>query len=604
MFAHIFYKVKTGIFIHVLILASIGVGAMFLPALGSAQDVHAWQQAIKNVSPSQPGCFQATYPNTQWQQVPCAQPQSQGFITSVPPQAESGRMNTESIGNAVDYSAIVQGNGISSVEGSFINATGVSSVASVDSNGNNPQNNVFSLQLNTNLFSAANSGLCSNSNSTCLGWVQFIYNNDDSAGIIHIQYWIVGVNSCPSSSWSSALPIGCYIDSSLTSSGTTPGIQAKNIGAVTLNGQTSNGWDTAILNVGGQAYSVVNQSVFGNLSQYWKQSEFNIFGYSTSYPILNFNSGSSLTVRTRVDNGTTNTPTCSSTGTTGESSNLNFNSPCCPYGGGEPSIAFVEGTATGQTTTCAALGNNTITPSAGSNGTISPAVALQVPNGAVSTFTVTPNTGYQIASVSGCGGSLSGNIYTTAAATSNCTVTAAFTVVNPTVTLTRITPSGSSSPAVGAAVSVSSGATTTFTITPPAGATSASWAGLTSGCGSIGLASTWYIGQNLTLQVGPVTSTCTFPLAFTISNPTVTLTQITPNGSSSPAVGTAVSVTAGATTTFTITPPAGATNASWAGLTSGCGSIGLASTWYVGGNLTLKVGPVTGTCTFPVAFSY
>jgi len=46
--------------------------------------------------------------------------------------------------------------------------------------------------------------------------------------------------------------------------------------------------------------------------------------------------------------------------------------------------------------------------------------------GSTATFDVTPKTGYFIASVTGCGGNLSGSTYTTGAISSTCTVTASF----------------------------------------------------------------------------------------------------------------------------------------------------------------------------------
>jgi hypothetical protein len=279
------------------------------------------------------------------------------------------------------------------------------------------------------------------------------------------------------------------------------------------------------------------------------------------------------------------------------------------------SNSYTTGPVTGNCTVSAAFTQTvlpppqtyTVTASASSNGTISPSGAVLVNSGLTRSFTVTPNSGYSIASMGGtCGGSLNGNTYTTNPITTNCTVAATFASMNgPAVTLTRIAPSGSASPAVGVAVPVSANGSTTFTITPPAGATYASWAGMSDGCGSIALTSTWYVGANLVLKVGPVTGNCTFPVTFAVNaaSATVTLTQITPSGSASPAVGTAVSVSANGFTTFTLTPPAGATYASWAGVKGGCGAIAPVSTWYVGSNLALKVGPVTSNCTFPIAFS-
>ncbi|MBS0582479.1 MAG: hypothetical protein JSS42_05185 [Proteobacteria bacterium] len=71
-----------------------------------------------------------------------------------------------------------------------------------------------------------------------------------------------------------------------------------------------------------------------------------------------------------------------------------------------------------------------VTPSAGTGGTISPSTPQTVNSGATATFTVTPASGYQITGVGGtCGGTLSGNAYTTNAVTANCTVSAAFSVV-------------------------------------------------------------------------------------------------------------------------------------------------------------------------------
>lgn len=104
-----------------------------------------------------------------------------------------------------------------------------------------------------------------------------------------------------------------------------------------------------------------------------------------------------------------------------------------------------------------------VSTTAGSGGSISP-VSATVTSGSTAMFTVTPGSGYVIGSVSGCGGTLSGNTYTTAAITASCTVTASF-VAQYTVTGSagvggKISPSSAT---------VSSGGTTTLTVTPNAG---------------------------------------------------------------------------------------------------------------------------------------
>ncbi|MDD2657399.1 MAG: hypothetical protein PHD04_01905 [Candidatus Pacebacteria bacterium] len=67
----------------------------------------------------------------------------------------------------------------------------------------------------------------------------------------------------------------------------------------------------------------------------------------------------------------------------------------------------------------------------GTGGSISPSYQ-SVTHGSATTFTVSPNAGYTIATASGCGGSLSGTTFTTGAITSACTVSASFTKSLPT----------------------------------------------------------------------------------------------------------------------------------------------------------------------------
>jgi hypothetical protein len=86
----------------------------------------------------------------------------------------------------------------------------------------------------------------------------------------------------------------------------------------------------------------------------------------------------------------------------------------------------------GTTANCTAtvIQTWTVTPSAGTGGTINPNTPQIVNHNATTQFTVTANAGYT-ASVGGtCGGSLSGTTYTTNAVTGNCTVSATFTA-NP-----------------------------------------------------------------------------------------------------------------------------------------------------------------------------
>jgi glucose/arabinose dehydrogenase len=71
-----------------------------------------------------------------------------------------------------------------------------------------------------------------------------------------------------------------------------------------------------------------------------------------------------------------------------------------------------------------------VTPVAGAHGTIAPDKPQTVDDGATVAFTLTPDANYVIGDVSGCGGSLVGDVYTTGAVTADCEVDATF-VVDP-----------------------------------------------------------------------------------------------------------------------------------------------------------------------------
>jgi hypothetical protein len=114
--------------------------------------------------------------------------------------------------------------------------------------------------------------------------------------------------------------------------------------------------------------------------------------------------------------------------------------------------------------------SHTVTPTAGSGGSISPSSAQEIIENNTTSFTVTADSGYELDSVGGtCGGALSGSTYTTNAITSDCTVSATFSeIVGASYT---VTPSaganGSIEPSTG--VTVAEGATTSFTVTADSG---------------------------------------------------------------------------------------------------------------------------------------
>lgn len=135
----------------------------------------------------------------------------------------------------------------------------------------------------------------------------------------------------------------------------------------------------------------------------------------------------------------------------------------------------------------------TVIPSAGVNGSLSPSTPQSVNFNQTTNFTVTPDSGYRINGVSGCGGSLSGSTYTTGPITTDCTVTASFELIPPQYNLT-LTLSGNGTGVVhslpvpdincttGSCLQgYDSGTVVTLTATPNSGMIFDRWSGACSG---------------------------------------------------------------------------------------------------------------------------
>jgi uncharacterized protein YejL (UPF0352 family) len=166
-----------------------------------------------------------------------------------------------------------------------------------------------------------------------------------------------------------------------------------------------------------------------------------------------------------------------------------------------------------------------------------------VVHGTTTTFTLTPDAGYEIANVTGTcpAGSLAGNVYTTGAITADCEVVANFRQVTHTVTASVGTPAGTIAPP---SQTVAHGATATFTLTPDAGYEIANVTG-TCPAGSL-------VGNLYT--TGAITADCTVIAHFRQLTHTVTASVGTPAGTIAPPSQTVVH---GASATFTLTPDSG-----------------------------------------------
>lgn len=182
----------------------------------------------------------------------------------------------------------------------------------------------------------------------------------------------------------------------------------------------------------------------------------------------------------------------------------------------------------------------TVVPSAGANGVIEPATPQTAAGGSTRTFIVTANAGYTAVVGGTCGGSLSGNTFTTDALTANCTVSATFTQI-PTFVVTPIAgANGSITPATPR--TLLSGAVATFTIAPAPGYAA-----------SVGGTCAGTLSGN-TFTTDPVTADCTVTATFTLITFTVTPSAAA-NGTINPSV--AQTLPQGSAASFTVAPAFG-----------------------------------------------
>jgi hypothetical protein len=212
-----------------------------------------------------------------------------------------------------------------------------------------------------------------------------------------------------------------------------------------------------------------------------------------------------------------------------------------------------------------------ITPSVGPNGSISPFTPQVVTSGGSASFTITPSTGYHIASVTGCGGSLSGNTYTTGSITADCTVTASFAINTYTLTYTA-GPNGTISGTSPQTVNYGSSGST-VTAVPNTGYHFVQW--------SDGVTTASRTDTNVKADISVTAS-------FAINTYTVT-PSAGPDGSISPS--TPQTVNYNGTASFTISPNTGYHIAS----VTGCGG-------SLSGN-TYTTGPITTDCTVTAIFA-
>lgn len=328
------------------------IAAACLPAVVSAQTANrfgtleeqaqaSWRENMAHIATPSEGCFEATYPSVIWHQSACHQLTPR--VAPVPRFKLFNRGAAQTAGNGNDYT-IQTSTLITQAVGTFPSVTGVTSEKGVGvaayGGGGILGPNEYSLQINSSFDDTTSA--CKG-HSGCTVWQQFVYAPDyevQGSAAVFMQYWLIGYggSSCPSGFGSDGAG-DCYKNSAAA---TAPDVPATQLANVKLTGTaTAGGNDTVVFTNGTKAYSSSGKDSVLYLAQVWKVGEFNVVGNAGGSE-AQFNSGSSITVKLAVSDGSTAVPSCvANSGSTGESNNLNLGS-CTASGGSNPSIQFTE----------------------------------------------------------------------------------------------------------------------------------------------------------------------------------------------------------------------------------------------------------------------
>jgi hypothetical protein len=343
------------------------------PSAEEAAKRKEWGSAMARTPAPKKGCFTASYPKTEWQEVPCGRPSPYPNLVRRP------RPNV--VGDSTDYSAQVSGLIFSAV-GSFASVTPSAITEQglawtqqgcpppicppnhpncipqnpAGSGGTwctKPKGDAFSLQLNSQFFglnSQATVAECLDGSAVC-GWEQFVFSQDGcpDGPCIFIEYWLLnyGPASPPSgcaTQWMPSEGVNWYCNTSPT---IVPHVSAAQLWETTLTAMAAGDGDTVVLTTADAAAIAALPASDGtlNLAQHWNAVEWNVFGDRCRFQAV-FSPGSTLVVKTTVNGGAV--ATCVQEGFTGETNNLSLvGTPA--QNSAPPAIVFTQSDAAGGT---------------------------------------------------------------------------------------------------------------------------------------------------------------------------------------------------------------------------------------------------------------
>jgi hypothetical protein len=341
----------------------------------------AWRATIARTPAPQKGCFAASYPKTEWQEVPCGRP------SPFPNPARRPRPNA--VGGSIDYSA-QPSSLISSAVGTFTSVTPATvtetgpawtqigcppppprcppdaphCVPQAPAGGNwctKPKADAFSLQLNSQPFELNSQGppppsqiaACWNGSAVC-GWEQFVFSQDGcpDGPCIFIEYWLLNYGPASPTSgcatgWMPSEGINWYCNTSPT---IVPHVSAAQLQETTLTAIATGSGETVSLTTA-DAAAITSPSTTDSvleLSQHWDAVEWNVVGDCCLFS-ANFSPGSTIVVNTSVNGGSV--ATCVQEGFTGETNNLSLvGTPA--QNSTPPAIVFTQSNGGGSPASC------------------------------------------------------------------------------------------------------------------------------------------------------------------------------------------------------------------------------------------------------------
>jgi hypothetical protein len=332
-----------------LAAASAGAGS----AAAATQGVRTkaqWQAAIGQARGS--GCYHASYPALQWHAVRCAVAPKFPVAPRVPSRSAT-RTGPATVGNGVDYSAVITPGIISQAIGTFKDvSSGITETGKVGNAGSKVKN-AFSLQLNTSFMSGNPACSASGDPANCLAWQQFVYDYQDGTGFIFMQYWLINYDATCPTGWM-AYSTDCYANSPAS---TVAQLTAKELGTLKLTASaTKGGNDKVSLSVGsGAAATVSNSDSVEDLAKYWNTTEWDVFGDGGGGEAF-FSTDTTLEAETSITASGSSSAACMKEGFTAETNNLKLAHTPALGSESKPTLASRQTNGTAGTASCVTAG--------------------------------------------------------------------------------------------------------------------------------------------------------------------------------------------------------------------------------------------------------